>query len=107
MYLWRQLTENQRKELLAFRQLNDRPWHSPPHRVGESGRYLLTASCYQHQPIIGETPERMADFSKHLLTTLQPHCREINAWCLLPNHYHALVHTSELRQLLREIGQLH
>jgi hypothetical protein len=81
MYLWRKLSDKQRGELLAFRKFNQRPWHSPLHRVGESGRYLLTAACYQHHVIVGKNPERMAEFSEALLATLEPHCADINACC--------------------------
>ena len=107
MYIWRKLDDKQRKELLAFRQLNDRPWHSPSHRVAQNGRYLLSASCYEHRPWIGKSPQRMGDFASRLLETMEPHCQEINAWCVLPNHYHALVFTLELPDLLGEIGRLH
>jgi putative transposase len=107
MYLWRKLTEKQRRELLAFRRLNALPWHSPAHRIGQNGRYLLTAACYEHRHVIGRQPERMAQFSERLLVVLEPQCGEINAWCVLPNHYHALVLTTKLPELLHEIGLLH
>lgn len=29
--MWRQLTAQQRVEILSWRKKNDRPWHSPPH----------------------------------------------------------------------------
>ena len=73
MYLWRKLNENQRKELLAFRRLNDHPWHSPPHRVSQNGRYLLTAACYEHRAVIGSSSERMAEFEAELLDTSSRH----------------------------------
>lgn len=107
MYLWRKLTEQQRSELLEFRRFNGRPWHSPPHRVCQNGRYLLTAACYEHRHFIGETPKRLADFSSRLLKTLETDSEEIYAWCVLPNHYHALILTRKLPMLLREIGRLH
>jgi hypothetical protein len=31
-YLWRQLNQKQREELLAWRKERDYPWHSPQHR---------------------------------------------------------------------------
>src|SRR5690349_2181287 len=107
MYLWRKLTEDQRKKLLEFRCFNGRPWHSLPHRESQNGRYLLTAACYEHRHAIGRSPERLADFSERLLETLAALSAEIHAWCLLPNHYHALVLTRKLPALLHEIGQLH
>src|ERR1017187_7694636 len=107
MYLWRKLNEKQREELLEFRRFNDRPWHSPKHQTNQNGRYLLTAACYEHRPIIGLNPERLGDFSERLLKTLRTHCEEIHAWCVLPNHYHALVLTRKLPVLFRDIGLLH
>lgn len=31
----------------------------------------------------------------------------VHAWCVLPNHYHALVETENLRGLLGELGRFH
>jgi putative transposase len=107
MYLWRMLTDSQRQELLAFRRFQNRPWHSPPHRITESGRYLLTSACFEHQPIIGSNPHRMADFSEALLKMLTPFCEEVNAWCVLANHYHVVVLTYRLPDLLAETGRFH
>ena len=107
MYLWRKLTNEQRRELLEFRQFNDRPRHSPQHQTSQNGRYLLTAACYEHRPVIGSSPKRMADFCERLLKILETHCEEIYAWSILPNHYHALALTRRLPELLHAIGQLH
>ena len=107
MYLWRKLTEQHRRELLEFRRFNGRPWHSPAHRVSQNGRYLLTAACYEHRRFIGRTLERLADFSERLLKTLEAQSEEIYAWCILPNHYHALVFTRKLPEMLHEVGLLH
>lgn len=49
----------------------------------------------------------MQDFSESLLSILQARCEEIYAWCVLPNHYHALALTRKLRDLLHDIGHLH
>jgi len=107
MYLWRKLDEKQRHQLLEFRRFHDRPWHSPPHLESQNGRYLLTAACYEHRHTIGLDPKRLADFSERLLTTLEGSCEDVYAWCVLPNHYHALVLSRKLPELLRDIGHLH
>jgi putative transposase len=107
MYLWRKLDDKQRKELLEFRRVNKRPLHSPRHVQGQNGRYLLTAACYEHRDIIGLNPARMDDFSERLLRAVGPHCEEIYAWCVLPNHYHVLVLIRKLKDLFRDIGFLH
>lgn len=107
-YLWRQLTESQRRELLTWRQERGHPWHSPPHRpnFGQQ-RFLLTAACYEHQPHLGYHRERLENFTTDLLTVLSQHTTRIFAWVVLPNHYHALVETPDLRQLLAALGRLH
>jgi len=92
---------------MAFRHLQGLPWHSPPHRVSDKMRYLLTAACFEHRPIIGENPVRMGSFSETLLQTLAPHVRRVVAWCVLPNHYHALVETENILATLRDIGRMH
>jgi putative transposase len=42
-----------------------------------------------------------------LLETLRSHAGDVLAWCVLPNHYHALVRTNQLRMALREVGRMH
>lgn len=49
----------------------------------------------------------MAIFEKSLLETLSTHTRKVLAWCVLPNHYHALVETLDLQKTIKMIGQLH
>jgi len=107
MYLWRKLNEKQREELLEFRQSNESPWHSPQHLESQNGRYLLTAACYEHRHIAGLNPKRLADFSEQLLKVLEADCEEVYAWCVLPNHYHAVVLTRKLSLLLHDVGLLH
>ncbi|HKW30743.1 MAG TPA: hypothetical protein VJT54_15520 [Verrucomicrobiae bacterium] len=53
------------------------------------------------------SPRRLADFSERLLKILSVHCEDIHAWCVLPNHYHTLVLTRKLPELLHGIGQFH
>lgn len=93
-----------RAEMLEYRQRLKRPWHRPPHF--DQGRvfYHLVGACYEHQPHIGHTPERMAEFSELLLDTLpEPPA----AWCVLPNHYHVLVRCTDVKNTCRTLGKLH
>lgn len=84
------------------------PWHRPPHYEAEStSRYLITAACYEHRPHIACSESRIRQFQGELLDTLRDVHAETHAWCILPNHYHALVIASELTSLLRALGQLH
>ncbi len=107
MYNWRRMTPSERQAAVESRKATQVPWHAPPHYESQCGHYLLTAACYEHRPWIGATPERMADFEKQLLEALTTHCRQVFAWIVLPNHYHALVHAAELAPLLAAAGQLH
>lgn len=108
-YLWRRLSESQRKEVLLWRQQLKRPWHRPPHFDQGSVHYHLTAACYEHQPWIGQSPERMSAFSGNLLTAIHDHpeSEPPTAWCVLPNHYHVLVRTTNLKGLIAELSKLH
>lgn len=107
MYNWRRLTPEQRQEVLMERKRQRRPLHSPPHFVHDSDTYLITAACYEHRAFIGKSSCRMASFESRLLKVFSEWTQEIYAWNLLPNHYHVLVYTTTLKELLHELGQLH
>lgn len=106
-YYWRRLTQEERAKILAERQRYTRPWHGPPHYVSDDGLYLISAACFEHVPIIGRSAERMANFEAELLKVIADYSEQIFAWVVLPNHYHALVLTSDVIGLLRAIGRLH
>ena len=107
-YLWRKLTPTQRVDLLTWRKAHEHPWHSPKHHPNFGHlRFHVTAACFQHQHIIGHSPERMDAFSRDLLAVFAAHARQTFAWCVLPNHYHALVEAPDILGLLHELGQLH
>jgi putative transposase len=38
---------------------------------------------------------------------LEQHCLSIEAWCVLPNHYHLLVAVADLDKVIRCLGRLH
>ena len=107
MYRWRKMTASQREEVFEYRRRRRVPWHSPPHYVDEPGLYMITAACFEHRPIIGYTPKRMAEFEQALIDMMQSLCRSVFAWNVLPNHYHALVHVPDVKALLGGLGRLH
>ncbi len=107
MYLWRRMTDEQRQAALRERQANRRPWHGPAHIQSDTSLYLLTAACYEHAHIIGASPERMVEFEKELLEALHARCEQVFAWIVLPNHYHALVKTADVKAAIAEIGLVH
>jgi putative transposase len=107
MYRWRRMSLQQQCEALEERRRNRLPWHSPPHYVGDSGLYLITAACFEHQSIIGRDALRMADFEVQLIAAAKAQCQVVFAWVVLPNHYHMLVHAPDIKGLLKELGRLH
>ena len=106
MYNWRQMTPEMRAEVLAVRQRQGQPWHGPPHGL-EKFWYHLSAACYEHAPLIGFSPERLADFQRDLRIALAPVTEQVCAWCVLPNHYHVLVQAINLPACRKAIGDLH
>jgi putative transposase len=49
----------------------------------------------------------MDSFSELLLSACREHILKMEAWCVLPNHYHVLVATSAIEKLLAELGRFH
>ena len=107
MYEWRKMTPEQREHALKLRKQKGYPWHSPPHRVGKTDYYHLHATCFEHKPIIGTTPERLSEFTERLLETMKQFLAIVFAWCVLPNHYHLLIKSTDILMLFKEIGKLH
>jgi REP-associated tyrosine transposase len=108
MYEWRKMTNQERAKILAERKGRKLPWHSPPHLEFKGFvSFIITAACFEHAHIIGKNPQRMADFEKELLDTCQKIETIIFAWCILPNHYHILVRTDNIKLLRIELGKIH
>jgi putative transposase len=111
-YIWRKLDEEKRKELLAWRMARRHPWHSPPHRANfgqfnyHVSAYHVSAACFRHDAFIGYSRERMESFSGELLETLQKSGAVVQAWCVLPNHYHLLIRCEDLK-LFDDLGKFH
>jgi len=105
-YNWRDMTAEQRSEALQARHRAGQPWHGPPHRI-ERHWYHLSGSCYEHAPILGHSPERMAEFERSLLSTLAEPCEQVCVWCVLPTHYHVMVQCRSIPLCRRAIGKLH
>jgi putative transposase len=49
----------------------------------------------------------MDEFTGKLLRSLADSGVTLHVWCILPNHYHALVTASDLRKLTKHLGRLH
>ena len=106
MYNWRKMTPAQRADVLRLRQISKQPWHRPPHGL-ETNWFHLAASCYEHAMLLGSTPQRLSSFSNDLDAFLRAEALVTMAWCILPNHYHALVQCIDVTRLRKALGQLH
>jgi len=107
MYDWRRLTPDERNQALQSRMLKGHPWHAPPHQDRGECAYHVSSSCYEHQPVLGLSPQRMAEYESHLLQSVAQASDELYAWSVLPNHYHLLLRTRNIHALLKVLGQLH
>ena len=108
MYIWRKLSEHDREYVLAERKARQFPWHAPPHFVYEGEMtFIITAACFEHQPTIGRSPERMAECETELLSIAHELATCVFAWCVLPDHYRLLVRTFQVRELLSRLGKFH
>jgi putative transposase len=107
-YVWRKLTPQQREELRERRLQLNHPPNSIPHKFdSRTNRYMITATCFEHRAIIGQSSERMSEFERDLIHMQRELCLNIFAWSVLPNHYHTLIETTDLAVLLKKLGQLH
>jgi hypothetical protein len=101
------MTVDEREYALQLRHARRLPWHTPPHLDFKLAKqYLVSASCYEHACVIGKNPQRMTECESEVTEIFQKFCSHLYAWCVLPNHYHALVKTYRIAALREEIGTI-
>lgn len=105
MYEYRRATPEVRKELLEERQRKSWPWHAPPHFANSEHVYLLTAACFEHQPIM-QSEMRRDEWLSSLRVCVTDYCGDLRGWVVLPNHYH-LVARVDLAVFAAKIARLH
>jgi putative transposase len=49
----------------------------------------------------------MDNFAANLLAVLEADASQTFAWCVLPNHYDALVEAADIKRLIYQLGRLH
>jgi putative transposase len=49
----------------------------------------------------------MQSFCGTLINVFESQAALIHAWCVLPNHYHALIETARILDVLSELGRMH
>jgi len=105
-YRYRQLTLEEREEILRQRRERGYPLHAPPHPFRQAGYYLITAANFEHVPIMA-TPARRTEFEARLLEAMQGIQADVVGWVVLPNHYHVLVGVESLDWVSAALKGLH
>jgi putative transposase len=108
MYTWRKMSPEERDAAFIQRVGRNLPWHSLPHLdFTGSVTFIITAARFEHSHIIGKDVKRIAGLESDLLSICESSDTKLFGWCVLPNHYHLLVRTKNIKQLRREIGKIH
>ncbi|MBI4670124.1 MAG: transposase [Chloroflexi bacterium] len=105
-YQYRQMTPEERAQVVQQRRERGFPLHAPPHPFRHAGNYFITVVNYEHKPIMAE-PARRSEIEARLLDELRPFEVDVNAWVVLPNHYHTLVSVKHLDLLSAALKQIH
>jgi putative transposase len=81
--------------------------HSPVHRLGETGAYMVTAATYQQQRLLHSRRHLNLVYDA-LLTIAAEFSWELQAWAVMPNHYHFVaLSAGEPAVLVALIRKLH
>jgi len=100
------MTPEQRDRVIAERRSRKVPWHAPPHYGGERNAFLISAACFEHQPVMS-SPDRLQEFSEVLADGMAKDLGiDVEAWVVQPNHYHFLA-KMDLDRLRPWLGRLH
>jgi putative transposase len=87
--------------------MNVRDWpHSPVHRLGPPGAYIITAGTHLKQPFY-RSAERLTFLTNTLLELAERYRLTLHAWAVFPNHYHLILDTVESTMLKSFIRQTH
>lgn len=103
MYEYRTLSVSEQTQVLQHRRERGLPLHAPPHYPDGRRQYILTAACFEHRPLMADESRRRA-FQTELIGGLsQQPWVAVEAWVILPNHYHVLasVDLARFRQWIR------
>jgi putative transposase len=92
------MTDKEREEVVSQRLAKGWPAHSPPHPFRGAGNYIISATNFDHEPIMAQ-PSRRTDFEARLLDKLNEIHVNIFAWVILPNDYHAVVSVNRLEPI--------
>jgi putative transposase len=105
-YESRQMTEDERLAVVESRRKRGYSIHAPPHPYREAGWYFLTATNFEHRPVM-HAPERRDLFETRLLDAFTSIKADVGGWVVLPNHYHILAGVDSLDLVSALLKQLH
>ena len=74
--------------------------HAPPHRLSETGAYMVTAGTYQKTHRLWN-PQRLDLLQNELLATADEFGWRLAAWAVMSNHYHFLATAPDEPESLR------
>ena len=81
--------------------------HAPPHWLFEQGIYMVTAGTFHKLPH-WNTPERLDFLLESLFADAAEFGWQLQAWAVLPNHYHFVAKSPEDASTLRRfLSKLH
>lgn len=106
MYEYRKLTPEEQAEVVRIRRERGYPLHAPPHPFKGEGHFLITAANFEHAHIMG-SPQRRTEFEIALIEVFTSMDVEIEAWVVLPNHYHGLIYIDAFEKIAQGLQRLH
>lgn len=106
MYDYRKMTPEEQQQVIRERRERGFPWHVPPHFPGVSGEYLISAACFEHQPVFAD-PTDLSWLLDQTLNALDEVKLPCCAWVFLPNHYHVLLRTEDMAIVSEVLRLLH
>jgi putative transposase len=81
--------------------------HAPVHRVSENGTYIVTAGTYLKRHVLN-SDAKLRLVHDTLLELAEKYAWLLQAWTVLPNHYHFVALKGERsEELSRLTGHLH
>lgn len=106
MYDYRKWNDRQQQEAVADRRFRNFPYHQPPHMKASEEFRIVTGTCFEHRRYL-DSPLRLKWFENMLLTSLASESYKVEAWIILPNHYHLLLKIPEFEPFAKLIGKIH
>ena len=81
--------------------------HAPVHRLGEAGAFMVTGATYRKERFF-DAPDRLRLAHGALVETAREFGWRLQAWAVLPNHYHFLAQSPpDARSLKALVSRLH